>query len=899
MSDALESALIIELTDTIKWSAALQAPDLVTGRMTQVDPGQPLNILDYALRDREFQHRDLINAAAVAKVSIHARTVWSGTLVTPTLQGAYGLTDWTGTNVQLPLDPQEITYPLPVNNTSVYYVENADIPYDAIRVTDKDLYDRDVLLYETLARAAAIFPQKPINENDPGGGTVGSTSIWATAYGSNFPMTPNAAQALNQATIKEPDRYLAERDNQVAAYVSRLAQALKNPFEYASRIYVAIEGTGGRESETYVLTNNVYTYGQTYPTGEEVLYGTAWYRANYTTANVPGGAGWTLITQPTLRQYLAEPALSNRNRIVYNTTTKTLQWFRENLDTLHVPQIVGFYVPGVLPGQTIHTVPLVPENKDSEFYREKSARVSLANGTWESVFNIWPTAGNLTTGGIDTLFQSAKAVTLMMPDKVEVLLPLVVTQGTYAMTALVRPASTVNIAGGDGTGGVPDSNSGGVNFTALNTTVSYTIRLPAGGWKLYIEYANDDSATSDSFGFGVKVRLNSTEVLSDTVPLYYMDDLGNPLPKDTLVTSNPIDIIAAGQSYNLGLTWTTGSGVFHVRKITLVSTDNTTSHYIMAATWKHSGTPITTAKLDVMGQRDMPDSMPFTFYQPAASFAAPTVDLEWKPTNATSWNSGQTYYPGDQVIYLSVYWEADGIIEPGDAPPGDNALWLALNREPQIPLLIEQLHFSKWIPTATTPMTSGFAGFRQDMLERANRADQDAYRACVSAAGTVFPEFRQNGSSWDFLSTGSWMRFQEVYNPRLREVQIYSGQVVAGRYYEVRGNAGSSVTYNAVVYTPNQRFWGVDGVSTYTWVDSPPGTPPTVWQVGAYRLSQAGDVGQPALVPAGLEFVLSAGTVAGWYASYAAYPTIQALQPWMVEAGIYVAQPDFWSPPTM
>lgn len=193
-------------------------------------------------------------------------------------------------------------------------------------------------------------------------------------------------------------------------------------------------------------------------------------------------------------------------------------------------------------------------------------------------------------------------------------------------------------------------------------------------------------------------------------------------------------------------------------------------------------------------------------------------------------------------------------------------------------------------------MTSGNLGFRQDMVERSLRCDQDAYRASISSVGSNFPEFRvanATGYSWERESTEAWMGFQESYNPRLREFQAVSGAILEGRYYEVRGTTGSLI-YNSVVYAPNQRFYGVAGVTTFT-----PGGDCTLWQVGAYRVSLPGDVGQPAYVPDGLEFVLSAGTVAGWYASYASYPTIQTLQPWMVEKGIYVAQPEFWSPPTM
>ena len=955
MNDALESALIIELTDAIKWGAALPVADTTTGRMTQVDPGQPFNVLDYARRDREFQHRDMINAMAVAKVSLHAQTVWNGTMVFPRLQGATSLTNSTGTNIQLPIDPQELPSPLPVASTQVMLVGNGSVPYDAVRVTDKGLYSRDVLLYETLARAASIFPDPPVRQNDAGGSTVGSTSVWTvgdpgyrwrggwligTTYikndgvqsagisyictvdsslghipasypdewslapgpgAANFPdAIPNAAQALDAPLFTTPDRHLMGQDNQVAAYVARIAQALKNPFSFATRIYVSVTGADVRESETYVLTNDVYTYATSYAAGQELLYLGLWYRANYTTGDIPlGSSAWTPISGPSTRQFIADPSLANRNRIVYNIASRTLQWFREDTESIHVPQIVGFYVPGVLPNQYLSTNPLVPEPKDAQFWRQKAGRVSFADGTWESVASIYPTSGTQTSndqGAIDTLFQSAKAITFMMPSATTITFnDTVFSAGTYAMTALVRPSSSVNIAGIDRlSGGISDLNTYGVNYTSLNTTLQYNISLPAGGWNLYIEYTNDDSATSDSLGFGVTATLNSTNVLTDAMPLYFTDSRGNPLPKNTLVMSTPIAISSAGGNYTLNLKWTAGVGVFHIRRLVFSSTTNDTSHYVMSATWSQAVAPLDyTSTLDVLGQRDVPDVMPFTFYLASAGTAS--INLAWNPASATPWNSTQTYYPGDQVLYVNVYWRAADII-PANSPPGVNGNWEMLGREPQIPLVIENIHLQRWRPTAVTPLTTGFSGFRQDMLDRANRSDQDAYRRSVASSGTAFPEFRVGGTAWEYESTGSWMSYMEVYNPRLREVPgVPSGNIVLGHSYLVGGNSSlATVTYDAVTYGTNQTFDGVSGVSAFSASGGA-----TVTQIGAYRRSAPGDVGQPALIPAGLEYILSAGTVAGWYASYASYPTVQALQPWMVERGFYVAQPEFWSPPTL
>ena len=105
MPDSLESALVIELAGSLQWSAALPPLNQITGTLTAIDPAQAFDASTYGRRDREFQHRDMVAAAAVTKVSIFAKTVWNGTLVQPILQGATQITDSSGTNVVMPLDP--------------------------------------------------------------------------------------------------------------------------------------------------------------------------------------------------------------------------------------------------------------------------------------------------------------------------------------------------------------------------------------------------------------------------------------------------------------------------------------------------------------------------------------------------------------------------------------------------------------------------------------------------------------------------------------------------------------------------------------------------------------------------------------------------------------------------
>jgi hypothetical protein len=1037
MSDSLESALIIQLAGTLQWSAAIPPVNRFTGTLTGIDPGQPLDITQYSRRDREFQHRDMVNSAAVAKVSIFARTVWNGTVVQPVLQGVTGVTDSSGTNVTLPLDPSQVGTLIPNTSTAVQYVLNGDVPYAAVQVTDVNLYNRDLMLFETLARAAALFStDPPISRIDPSGVYIGATSVWATAQGTNQPKVPNAAEPMNQATFKEPDLYLAERDNQVAAYVARVAQALQNPFEYAARIYVQINAASAgnsQESETYVLTDNRFVVGNTYTAGEQVLYLGVWYEAIVTTTDIPPSANWTTLSAPTQLQFLGDPSLDSRNRIVYSRIAKTLQWFRETLDLVHVPQIVGFFVPGILPGQSIQTVPAVPEQKDAQFYRQKAARVVLAEGTFQSQQVFDPTANRdssatYVTGGLNTLFQDLKHVTLPIPDSIVVNFQnLICTSGTYAMDCLVRPSPNIDVAGGDNDQGSVDTSDGGTTYSAIGDIRNWEVALPAGGWKLFIDFAN--ASATPTTAFGVKATQGATSILASTLPLYYTDSNSAALPQNTVISSPGIDLQSTGQVYNFSVQWTAGSGLFHVKRLRFQQVNGPdTSHYIMQAAWINAAssvadmvivpggdaqgvtpagdggvdfpavnTPVewlislnpgswqmvlnysnlladgatkfdisisqpglspqsftlpytdgtnvalpadtiatsqsigvtsngqtftlgiqwlppggggppgrfhvrdltfsllssqnSVSKLDVIGQANMADVMPFKFFL-AGSDLAPQIQITWLPKSASVWQS-KPYNPGDQVLYNLVYWQATAITTATDIP-GQSSKWNQLGIEPQIPLLFEQIQLAKYVGAATTPEVVGFQGFRQDMLERALRCDKDAYTLALKQVGTNFPEFRDTADVWSDTSTGSWMSFLEVYEPRLRQAtDILSGNIVPGRQYEVITQAGESVIYNSVTYSNGQKFYGVSGVATYTTTGQP-----VVNQVGAYVLSSPNDIGKTGLIPAGIEFVRTAGTgtVHGWYPSYASYPTHQAIQPWMIERGFYVADDDFQSP---
>ena len=70
-------------------------------------------------------------------------------------------------------------------------------------------------------------------------------------------------------------------------------------------------------------------------------------------------------------------------------------------------------------------------------------------------------------------------------------------------------------------------------------------------------------------------------------------------------------------------------------------------------------------------------------------------------------------------------------------------------------------------------------------------------------------------------------------------------------------------------------------------------------QQGAFVLSQPQHVGKEAIVPYGIEYNASAGTIAADVAPEQTMPTLQALEPWHVVNKIYVGGTEFWSPDTL
>jgi hypothetical protein len=859
----LESALILTLRDTIPWESALEIHS--TGTLETIDPGAKFDAGRYQKRDRQLAFRDLINAAAVAEVSIRVSDVWNYRAIQPTLQGPVRKDLINAGNDQI----------FSGTNAGVLHVDYTSVPYDAAQFTDRYLYGRDSIIYEALAQACSIFTEPPITSVDTAG-TIPAVSAWSLAEGVAIRADINRALALNRDLFKLPDRNLADRDNQMAGYVAKMCQVLKDPFQFANRIYVQVSTVDPREAEIYTFVRVYWSADTAYTTGDEVFNQIGWYRALVDAPGepTPTSAQWEAIEGPTERQFVAEPALTRRNRIVYDVAAKTLQWFRETTSLVHVPQIVALSIPGVAVGQTLDTLPEIPQAKDAQFWRGKAAQIVPPGEQITDEIALDFTASDATTGG----FTQVPSASLTVPDTIQFQLTGTLQNGNHLVSILVNPSPLVEIAGAQNIQGTSGTLGGatfavnpaavidgiqylvvggsgvvynggtiapGFTFTGTSTVPAYLplggsdlrqfscawrLALPAGPWTARIDYTNLDGNTT---GFGVKATYGPSSadpvvVFEDTVALPFNAAFNGSVVRSQQVGFDVID----DSSFLFQTYWTYGNGNFQIRQIAFESTAIETGHYVMQGTL--DGDQL--SNVDVVGQSYHPDIL--TFFFTTGSLFNPTLGLTWMS-------------------------------------------------ESQLPIQFKAIQVQTVGTYTPTPSSALFQGWRQEMEERATDAIQDSFRTASITYGTNVPRFRRDDGTWDSYSTEQWMGFIEIYQPRLREIDdITTGNITDGRQYQV---AGGPVVYNGTEYHDGQKFYGLPSEGRAF-------SGASLNQVGALVKARPGHLGKPCLVPFGVFYDPDSQETRAQFAGSNCYPVVAACQPWMIDAGIYVYQSDFWMP---
>lgn len=831
----LETALLVTLRETFPWESALATANssgTYTGTLTPVSTVQPFDASQYQRRDRELAWLDTRNAAAVVQVSLEVADVWNAQATRPIMQG-----------------PQISHLNLSVQDTSatgllskVVHVRNASLPVEAI-ATDRDLMGRDLLIYDILYEACKnLFVAPPIEsplqdqDGNPVIYSVGSLTSWSYANGTAARADIATALPMNRDLFRDPDMNLADRDNQLAGYVATLCQVLKNPFSYANRLYVAVNGLDSREVEVYTLTFPQFEAGHRYFEGDEIYYQDVCYRVKSgvgSTLDVPWTSPWAWETTTTPRQRLwtSEPALPSRNRFVYDNEASTLQWFREGGAEIHIPQLVAMSIPGLFSGQTLQTLAQVPERKDGQFWRNKAARLVPAGGTHADIYGYGDTASWKAFGFSPQLtgasFNVPSQGTVHFPDPTTSAIPTLVPPGWYRFYALVEPNSTVEMQGAANNAAL-GGTLGGVTF-GVPSQVSWEIGLPPTQWTVEFDYTNMTGSTE---GFRIIAQLDGATVFDDTSPFYFNDQEGNPLPNGQLVTSVPFPIFPSGGKQSLTFNWTGGNGDLHIRNLRFKTDATQTGRYKISGTMCGS-----LATADVVGLNRQPDVVYWDFYA--------------KETTSSD---------------VMIKWEKDS----------------------ELPLRFHRFDLARAGTNTPTPNSQGFEPYRHDCLMRAWRSAQQAFSEAWNS-GTEAPVFMSAGSCWGTEASERWMAFMESAEPRLRQQDnVALTGLVEGREYEVKLQPA---VYEGNTLQPEQTFQAT-ATSTYTWVS----TAGTVNQVGAWLKSRASHLGRPGLAPAGVYFDTNGGTLAVAYGPERNLPELVSLQPWMILNGFYAAQPEFWIP---
>lgn len=827
----LESALVLVLGNSLRWDASLNASPSTefstSGTLHPVSASSVFNPLDYLYRDRQLMYADMITASAVNRVSAELSDIWNADTPKITTEG-----------------PAETTMPdlllsqLQAKTAgAVEHVSYSSTPSDALRV-DKELYTRDMLLYETLARVCeAVLSDPPITHLDSTGTDIPSTTSWSLAEGYDYRSDVNSAGLLDRDLFKKPDQRLASRDNIIAPYVATLAQILQNPFTYAHRLYVRIDGVDTREPDVFVLSSETATQ----------------------------------------RIWTSDPALSNRNRIVYDSAAKTLTWAGESGTAVHVPQIVALAVPGLVEGQTVTTVAAIPEIKDAQYWRLRANRVVPRGTQLTDISVLRATNSSVSSGG----YAQVDSASLTVPGQLTITTSGSAVAGPMRVSILATPDAVVQLAGAANSDGQTGAENGitfdidvasgsigtkqymvvegdgivyngtayysGDIFSGLDGITTYSqigvtskvrqysaawnLALPPGEWKLSIDYTNLQYQADT---FGIKADYSNggsvVEILSDASPQPFTGTNG-----DLVRSTEGAFQVTDSNEFKVPVYWTYGTGQLHIRSLYFENTDITNCRIAVSGTYANG-----TAAVDVVGKSGQPEILMFDVTPPVG--AGPTVPL-----------------------IMNMYG--------------------TISVDPILPLKVKQVTVQSVGTYTQTEDSTAFQNWRQECVERAERAIQDSWHVIVHDYDRAIPTVYQAGSSWSSDNTEDWMSLLETAHPRLREQEnVVSEAIIVDRQYTV---TAGSVVYNGGTYSTGQSFYGAEDVYTFTGNG-------TIRQEGAFVKAHPGHLGRPCLVPNGIEFDGQTVTFEGYGTT--ALPVIVSCQPWMIDTGFYAAQPEFWMP---
>jgi hypothetical protein len=939
----LQSAYTFPWVDSIKWDKS-ERPPRVMAMPNLDEPlagsGNSLypNICKYALRDRQLAYRDLIVAGALAEISMLSSTVWgsyanrliipaipsnvlwnepedrstkntvvaSGTTgsgngtttfteSTPSFEashvgktlfvntvGTFHIVDVTSsTSIVLngPAPSGVYEWEIDASFSQISFVNNSSRPVDAI-YTDKDLYTRDVLVYEALARLCLIFDMdiRPIESLDP---VVDIGNSWAHAGGTESPLDVSVSALLNRSLFVSPDKNLAHRDNILANHVSRLNRYLYNIFGHAHRLYTEIKVANTREPEVYHL-----------------VLDTAYQRI-----------------------WQAEPFIPTRAALVYDKTNNTLQWRTEDGTEEHVPQDVNFGLPnvdtpnplvfdGVDTGQKIEVIPDIPQAKDVQWLRQKGRRLKLGSSYERNFVYSESTSSICSTYPIVNQFGSAS---LTSPGSLSFEIDPV-EDGDYRLFMFARPSGDVILRGADNvekTGGV----SYGVDYPAVGSAYQWYVNLPPLSaphtWSLTFRYTNLTQAVASMAAI---VTWNGNPV---SFVCHFSTTPGRLVTSSQLVLpvgSSPVAGTVKIQLVNLG-----GGGQFHIRDLRINSSADTPDYFLF--TCEMGGQ---TKVSNIFGKRDRPDVLEFPFQ---GVTGLPTrVNFSWTNLNGMSLRipAIELRKVDSQTPTLNVGhlhgWHAELLDrvhrKVHDSYRSSQESYLLAPEFREINAPVNQL----WTYQVRQYGLDGFSSVNEQVTLTSDSGKYSVGDEIVFYADNLAPvrasvvsidstdkltKLRLNKNIVLGTATGVCEKvsdspvFSAVGLPNGVTIDSLTGYItgtpapssIVGIYPIDITAAKSGVEYkmsfslNVLELPANSNTW--TKTSTEGWMNSLEVTEPRLRQ--AFRIGRPGDVGRQAIIPEGLEFTYSGERCS--LDSVRSSPSIRIFQPWMLDAGIYVFDP--------
>lgn len=888
----IETALILPLATSIDWGRSLQ-PDAALSEISDLSTplfkldGDDLVINKYAFRDRELSYRDIVLASAAAGVAFRLSTTWNFNPNTICVPGPVV--------PKLVFNTEDLNTPR--SKGSVTYVGGDSVASDAI-LTDRDLYERDLLIAQELGSATSTHLK--------GASTmwtyeVGYSGTVVTAsqdhnYTNGYGVKIHSDTAIPSVLTPGPDPALSVQyyvhaidDTTFSLHSSQADALLENPVSPVNftdhgsgKQFVVFSGFNltvdavwspaeGSENSSEVHHDLPLSYNlfkapdQNLAHRDNILAAHAaklisiinnpFEHANRLLVRVTHSENpfdpdnrepevYSIIQDSDdVRVWVLDPLLNGRCRLIYRRSNKTLQWITENPGQLHVPQPAQYTIDGIASGQKIALLAEMPPPFTVNYWRQKSSRLvfpgRIDGGSENNVASVPdPGLGFVNNSG-NSIGLSNGDLVLMSAGSTS--LPL--TNAIFSpspevenlrISAIVTPTPEIKLLGSAG------SFSPSAQIDALGGAI-YQSAPTTGIWKVKLPVGNWElevvyaAADLSPSSFPVRIKFGNDTV--SITPLRYGVVVGSEISEKFT--------ISAGQNgrpalQDLSIQWTSGLGKLVIRKVIFRSSLSTKLRYRLTC----SVGSLASSSVDIIGYRNQPAVVHFNFLS-SSSLTSPTIRL--------------------------------GYAETQDAP-------LAISK-------IQLLKITKLQGSSVTPGAFGFEPWRLEMRNRVSYVLEDAFARFVESYLVRTGEIEE-GAKYE-VSNGLVEYCGTIYGGTGNTT--FTG--TSTTFYEVADGHPTVIEYELplpefreedaneeMVWVPNSTAGWVDAIRTQA----------EDFDL-AFREALPSDIGKPSLVPAGI-YLRPDGTVAAPFDTRKLAPTIQAFQPWMAGIGVLVLHDHLHNP---